>query len=132
MTGYRVTNTGSAKVRDMDILGETIDEVVLAGGDATRINSIRFTVEDPSAAQVQARESAVMDALAKADQFATLTGVTRGSLLFITESGGGVPVVLDFARMEAAAFADSIATPISVGELEVQVSVQMVFAIGSQ
>ena len=131
LTGYRVSNTVTAKIRDLDIVGATIDEVVLAGGDATRINSIRFTVEDTSAAQVQARESAVLDALAKADQFATLTGVTRGNLLFITESGGSMPVVQDFARMEAAAFADSAATPISDGELELQVSVQVVFAIGS-
>ena len=132
LTGYRVTNTVTAKIRDLDIVGETIDDVVLAGGDASRIQSIRFTVEDSSAAQVQARESAVIDALAKADQFATLTGVTRGNLLFITESSGGVPVVQDFARIEAAPFADGVATPISAGELEVQVSVQAVFAIGSQ
>ena len=132
LTGYRVTNTVTAKVRDLDILGETIDEVVLAGGDASRIQSIRFTVEDSSAAQVEARENAVMDALAKAEQFAILTGVTRGSLLFITESGGGVPQVMDFARMEGApAVAFDVATPISAGELEVQVSVQVVFAIGS-
>jgi uncharacterized protein YggE len=131
LTGYRVSNTVTAKIRDLNIVGATIDEVVLAGGDATRINSIHFTVEDTSAALVQARESAVLDALAKADQFATLTGVTRGNLLFITESGGSMPVVQDFARMEAAAFADSAATPISAGELELQVSVQVVFAIGS-
>ena len=132
LTGYRVTNTVTAKIRDLDIVGDTIDEVVLAGGDASRIQSIRFTVEDSSAAQVQARESAVMDALAKADQLAALTGVTRGNLLFITESGGGVPVAQDFARAEAAAFSGAVATPISVGLLEVQVSVQMVFGIASQ
>jgi uncharacterized protein YggE len=131
LTGYRVTNTVTAKVRDMDIVGATIDAVVVAGGDASRIQSIRFTVEDSSAAKDQARENAVMDALAKADQFATLTGVTKGDLMFITESGGGVPVVKDFARMEGAMLADSVATPISAGELEVQVSVQLVFAIGS-
>lgn len=129
--GYRVTNNVTAKVRDLDIVGATIDDVVRAGGDASRIDSIQFTVEDSSVAHVQARERAIVDALAKADQFATLTGVTRGSLLFATESGGGVPVVREFAKMEFGAVADSVATPISAGELEVQVSVQMVFAIGS-
>jgi hypothetical protein len=130
--GYRVTNNVTAKVRDLEILGDTIDEVAAAGGDATRIDGIQFTVEDSSAAQTQAREKAVLDALAKANQFATLTGVTRGSLVFATESGGGVPLVRDFAKMELGAVADSAATPISAGELEIQVSVQMVFAIGSQ
>lgn len=131
LTGYRVTNTVTAKLRDLDTVGETIDEVVKAGGDASRIQSIRFTIENSSAAQVQAREKAVMNALAKADQFAALTGVARGNLLFITESGGGVPVVKDFTRMEAATLVVSDSTPISAGELEVQVSVQMVFDIGS-
>ncbi|MDA0989022.1 MAG: SIMPL domain-containing protein [Chloroflexi bacterium] len=131
LTGYRVSNTVTAKIRDLDIVGATIDDVVRAGGDVTRINSIQFTVEDASAAQMQARESAVLDALAKADQFATLTGVTRGNLLFITESGSSVPQARSFDGMEAAVFADSAVTPVSAGELELQVSVQAVFAIGS-
>ncbi len=132
LTGYRVSNTVTAKIRDLDIVGATIDEVVQAGGDATRIQSIRFTVEDSSAANTQARESAVLDALAKADQFATLTGVARGNLLFITEIGSSMPSVRTIDGMEAAALADSFTTPISAGELELQVSVQAVFAIGSQ
>lgn len=131
LTGYRVSNTVTAKIRDLDIVGATIDDVVGAGSDATRINSIQFTVEDSSAAQVQARESAVLDALAKADQFATLTGVTRGNLMFITESGSSVPQARSFDGMESAAFADSAVTPVSAGELELQVSVQAVFAIDS-
>lgn len=130
LTGYRVSNSVTIKVRDLDILGVAIDEVVAAGGDATRINGIQFTIEDASAAQTQAREEAVLDALAKADQFANLTGVTRGSLLFITEAGGSVPVVYDYGvRAEGAFTADSAPTPISTGELEVQASVQAVFAI---
>ena len=132
LTGYRVNNTVNAKIRDLDIVGVTIDEVAQAGGDATRVNNIGFIVEDTGAAQIQAREIAVLDLIAKADQFASLTGVTRGNLLFITESSAPMPVVKDFARIEAAPSADSIVTPISAGEVQVRVSVQAVFAIGSQ
>jgi uncharacterized protein YggE len=131
LTGYRVSNTVTAKIRNLDDVGATIDDVVRAGGDATRINSIQFTVDDPSAAQVQARENAVLDTLAKADQFATLTGVTRGNLLFISESSSSKPQARSFEAMNAGAFADSAVTPVSAGELELQVSVQAVFAIGS-
>jgi len=107
--------------------------VAQAGGDATRIQSVRFSVEDSSAVQVQAREMAVLDALAKAKQFATLTGETRGNLLFISESGGSTPSVRSFDGMEASRLADSaVSTPVSAGELELQVSVQAVFAIGNQ
>ena len=122
---------GGSKISALEVVGTTRDDVVDVGGDAIRINSIQFIVEDASAARVQARENAVLDALAKADQFATLTGVTRGNLLFITESNGSVPQARSFVGMEAAAFADSAVTPISAGELELQISVQVVFAIGN-
>ena len=129
LTGYRVSNSVTVKVRDMDILGVTIDEVVAAGGDATRIDGIQFTIEDASVAQTQAREKAISDALVKAEQFASLTGVGRGSLLFITEVGGGAPAVYDYGVRAESFDAVSAPTSISTGELEVQVSVQAVFAI---
>jgi len=132
LIGYRVTNTVTAKVRDVDIVGQAIDDVVTAGGDDVRIHGIQFTIEDFSNAQVLAREGAVIDALAKADQFAALTGVTIGSLQFITESGGGQPAVSNL-RMESAAFAaDSYDIPISGGELEVKVVIQAIFDIVSR
>ena len=131
LTGYRVSNNVVAKVRDMDAVGVTIDDVVAAGGDATRIQSIQFTVDDPSAAQTQAREDAVLDAVAKAQQFATLTGVTRGALLYIAESGASAPVTYDYGVRAESFAADGASTPISLGEMEIHVYVQAVFAIAT-
>jgi len=131
LTGYRVSNTVIIKIRNLEIVGATIDDVVEAGSDAIRIQSIQFTVKDSSEAQVQARENAVLNALTKAAQFATLTGVTRGNLLYITESGGSTATARHLDGIEAVQFADSTVTPISAGELELQISVQVVFAIGN-
>ncbi|MBF8268172.1 MAG: hypothetical protein HW388_1680 [Dehalococcoidia bacterium] len=132
LTGYLVTNNVTAKVRDMEILGVTIDEVAETGGDATRIQSIQFIVDDPAAAQVQAREEAILDALSRAKQFATLTGATLGNLVYIAESGGSIPVAQDYAyKAMASGAAESAPTPISAGELELQVYVQAVFAVGT-
>lgn len=134
LTGYRVSNTLTAKVRDLDTIGTTIDEVATGGGDATRIQSIQFTVEDSSDAQTAAREAAILNAVAKADQFATLTGNSRGQLLYITESGSAVPTARSFdqAAFGGAEAAFDKVTPISTGELQIQVSVQAVFAIQAQ
>ena len=131
LVGYRVSNSTSVKVRDLNAVGSIIDEVATAGGDAIRINGIRFSVEDPKPLMVQMREEAVGDALAKAQQFASLTGVSVGRLVFISESGGGIPVVKDFARVqvEVAGFAAAPSTPISGGELELRMTVQAVFDI---
>ena len=127
--GYRVSNSVTAKIRDLDSIGEIIDAVVDAGGDATRVNNITFTVEELSPYQSQARELAVADAIAKAEQFANLAGVKKGNLIFITESGSSTPVSQAIG-VRAYAYADeSVATPISVGDLEVEVTVQTIFDI---
>ena len=131
IVGYRVTNTVNVKVRDLEAMGALIDQVSTAGGDLTRINSIRFTVEDTDQLATQAREAAVKQAMEKAQQFARLTGVTLGKLAYIAEVGANVPVVRDFAFEERVAPASAAPpTPISQGEMEITVTVQTLFAIG--
>ncbi|MDE2765139.1 MAG: SIMPL domain-containing protein, partial [Chloroflexota bacterium] len=46
LTGYRVENIVSVKVRDLERTGAVIDAVAAAGGDATRVDGISFDVED--------------------------------------------------------------------------------------
>jgi hypothetical protein len=125
--GYRVNNTASIKIRDMSDVGPTIDAVATAGGDVTRINGINFTVEDTEPFQEQLREDAVNDALSRAEHYATLAGVSVGPLVFLSESSGGAPVARDFVAR--AAFAEAAPTPIRGGELELNLSVQVVFSI---
>ena len=132
LVGYRVSNSVSVKIRELEAVGNVIDEVASAGGDATRINGISFTVEDPKPFMEQLREMAVIDAIAKADQFAFLTNVVRGSLVFISESGRGGSVVQNQSFDGHIAFAEAAPAPstsISGGELELQLSVQVVFGI---
>jgi len=129
LVGYMVSNSASIKIRNLDSVGAIVDDVAEAGRDATRINGISFTVEDPSPFMVSLREQAIMDALAKAHQFADVTGVALGRLVLISESGRGTPVVGPV--MENTLFAKSAAAPteISGGELEIRMTVQAVFDI---
>ena len=110
LAGYTVSNTASIKIRVLDNVGPIIDDVANAGGDATRINGISFTVEDPNPFMEDLRAAAVGDALAKAQHFADLTGVSLGSLIFIAEAGGRSPVVQDFGA-RGLAFAEAAAPP---------------------
>ena len=127
LVGYRVTNTLTVKVRDLDSIGPVIDGAVLGGGDAIRVNSVQFTVEDNTALEDQARLLALRDAVRKADVYAQELGVGRGKLQFVAETStpsfSGGNVVRAFAEASAAP------TPILAGELEVVVRVQTVFAI---
>ena len=132
LVGYRVRNSATVKLRDLDAVGEVIDEVVMAGGDNVRISDISFTLEDPKPKMAELREMAVADAKAKAEHLAELSDVTVGRLIYISEGASG-PSVRGFAEsdfgyayaMPAAARAPSI----SGGELRLSLSVQAGFAI---
>ena len=131
LIGYQVTNTLTIKVRDLNNMGNVIDGASEAADDLIRVNRISFTIEDTKPLQNEAREEAIADLLTKAATMAELAGVELGQLVYLTESGGGVPQ--SFARIESAAafgFADS-STSILAGELDVSVNVQAVFGIAN-
>jgi hypothetical protein len=130
IVGYEVTNTVTVKIRDIDATGRIIDAVAKAGGDLIRIHGVSFTVDDPSPYYVEARAEAVADATAKAKQLADLSGVQLGKPFYISEGGGytPTPIYRDYAMMSFEGGSVPI-TPISAGETEIILTVQMAFTI---
>ncbi len=130
LSGYTVSNDVVIKVRDIDAVGTIIDDVVDAGGDAARINGIDFSIEDPGAYTTDLREDAVNAAIENARHFATLTGVTLGKLVYVTEIGDE-PVVQGIAESRAFALPAAAAPPtgISGGSLDLTLTVRAGFAI---
>ena len=55
LVGYTVSNSARIKIRDVDAVGTIIDAVAEAGGDATRIDGINFSIEDPKPFMTQLR-----------------------------------------------------------------------------
>ncbi len=127
--GYRVTNKVTAKIREIDKVGAIIDAVAEAGGDLTRIDSIDFSVDDPSAYYGEARQEAMADAKAKAEQLAELAGVRLGKPTYISE-GISYPIY-PRVMMEMAVPAPALVveTPIMPGEMEISLTVQVAYAI---
>ena len=129
LTGYEVANTVQVVVREMDRASELLDGIVVAGGDLVRVDWIEFRIEDASPLAKEAREKAVKDAMAKAQELASYAGVTLGRLVYLSELGGQ-PAFSE--RMDEAVFASADAnasTPISPGVQQVQVTVKAVFAL---
>ena len=129
LSGYVVNNEISAKVRDLDRVGEIIDSAAEAGGDDIRINSIDFTLDDSSVYMNALREQAVTDAFTKASHYADLANVSLGPLMSLSESGAPSvrsAGVMDFG-MRAMSVAES--SPISSGQLDVALTVHMVFSV---
>ena len=131
ITGYIVNNTVQVTVRNIDVLGTVIDTAAATGGDLIRINSIQFTVGDSSVYGEQIRQLAAADALAKADLYARVMDVTLGPLVYLTELGSSVPMAkASPVAMEVAAQDIGFPrTPISAGDVNLSVTVQVVFAI---
>ena len=132
IVGYTVNNTVQVTVRDIDELGVVIDDAASTGGDLIRVNSIQFTVDDPTIFSKQIRQAAAADAAARADLYARAMGVTLGQLVYLAELSGSAPMAMSYdtgmrsAPMMAEAFAPS---PISGGDVMISVTVQAMFAI---
>ena len=80
----------SVKIRNLSDVGAIISGVTTRG--ANRINGPRFVVDDPDAAQTQAREEAIKKAKEKAETLAKAGDFRLGKVLSISDNfGGGYP-----------------------------------------
>ncbi len=127
--GYKVTNIITVEIREIDKTGTIIDAVTTAAGDLTRVQGISFTVDDSDAYYDEARQKAILDAMAKADQIASVANVTLGKPVYISDMSSTVPAIDYDMKYYVDAESAGATTPISVGETEISVTVQMVYAL---
>lgn len=129
LIGYRVTNEVRAKIRALDNAGAVIDAATAAGGDATVVNGLSFSIEDNAELLQMARTAAWNDAEAKARQLAQLAGVELGAAVSITESISYDTPPIYYDR-PSAAVGEGAVTPIESGSQDVTVVVSVLFTIG--
>ncbi|MEA2676408.1 MAG: uncharacterized protein QOJ81_549 [Chloroflexota bacterium] len=126
VTGYQAANSVSVTVRDLAQAGALIDAALAAG--ATSMDGLEFSVDDPSAAEEQARKLAMADAERRAETIAQAAGVKLGNVIGVVEGERGGPV--PFPAQRAMAFkAEAADTPVEAGSQEIVVSVSVAFAI---
>lgn len=82
---YRMVHQIQVELRDLDKLTDLLDAAAQAGGDNLYIYGTDFLYEDPTSLEPAAREKALDDAQAKAEDIARLAGVELGRLLTISE-----------------------------------------------
>jgi uncharacterized protein YggE len=127
LVGYRVSNTVTAKIRDIDSAGSVIDAAVVGTGDEIQVSGVSFSIEDDEELISAARDAAWQDARAKAQQLADLAGLELGDAVMISESVAGVsPQPLYRAAFEDS-IAQSVETPIEAGQQQVAVTLQVRF-----
>ncbi len=102
VSGYVASTQLSARLRTWESAAAIIGSVVSAGGDDTRINGLEPGFANPAAVALRARELAWADALAKAEQLASLAGSRLGRVVTIDE-GPPAPSPVPVALARAAA-----------------------------
>ena len=134
LRGYRVTQQAAVLVTELKSAGDAVNAAVTTGGNAVRVRDIRLKIGDPDAAQARARQDAVDQATAKAQEYADATGQDLGDVLTlrevstaaqsaITEQG----IALDAARATKA-YAP-VPMPIRAGRADLGVTVQVVWEL---
>jgi uncharacterized protein len=128
ITGYTLSNGVAITVRDLDKVGDAIDNSLAAG--ATTFDGVTFRVSDPATAQKQARTDAMTLAKADADTLAAAAGVTITGVQSISETTAQTPYPVYYGALPAAGGAKDVATPVQVGTTDVTITVSVVYLIG--
>jgi uncharacterized protein YggE len=85
ITGYEVTNTIVADIRDITMVGKVLDAALANGANV--ISSLNFYASNTAAARAKAITDAITKSRAEADVAARAAGGTIGSLLELSVSG---------------------------------------------
>lgn len=127
ISGYRAGNSIDVKIRKIDTASNVLALIANTGGEATRINSINYSIEDDSQLVKDARARAFNDAKDRADQYAQLSGLTLGKVISISEvPAGGTPPPPP-SPMPRAAMAEAV--PLEPGQQTVGFSVTVVWEL---
>ena len=127
ITGYQATQQVVLSYRKVDEAGKALDTLVQNDG-ATNA-SLQFSLEDPKAAQADARAKAIADARAKAQAMADAAGVKVGSVLSVSDQSSSVGPYQAYDRSTAGAPA-AAQTQIPVSDLDIVIHVTVQFSIG--
>ncbi len=124
ITGYRATNAIRVKIHPADTASRLLAVIVGTGGDATRINSVSYSVADDSQLVKDARAHAFQDAKERAAQYAQLSGLGLGKVISISEASAGAgPATTPAPRMMPTA------VPLEPGQQTVSFSVTAVWEL---
>lgn len=128
LTGYQVTETLDVKVRDTSKAGDLLAGVGDKG--ASQVSGLNFTIDDQKALEQQARDKAIADARAQAEQLAKSLGVSIVRVVSFSENGGG-PIY--YAKSAGAGVAmDSAAAPapqVPMGQNKITSNVNITYEI---
>lgn len=127
--GYDVSQNVMVKVRDIARAGEFLKGITDKG--ITNVSGLQFSIDDPSALEVEARTLAIEDARKKADKLASDLGVKiKGVVSFGEDNYGGGPMYYGSAEAKSSdGFGGGVVPNLPVGESVVTSNVYVTYEI---
>jgi len=126
LAGYEITQSLQVKIRDLDKIGQIIQDATDAG--ANQIGNLSFVIDNEDEFKKQAREEAINKAKAKAKELADQLGVNLVRIVDFYESGQ-TPVFYDNYAMKEAIGAGGGTPQIETGENKIEISVSITYEI---
>ena len=123
ISGFQITHTVNVTARDIDGLGQLLDDVVAAG--ANNLYGITFLTTEPGDTATEARGRAIDDARTKAEELADAAGLTLGRILAISEGVSPIGPVYDSAK----AGGQGAGAPIAPGTNAITAAVEILFEL---
>ncbi|MBW2092871.1 MAG: SIMPL domain-containing protein [Deltaproteobacteria bacterium] len=122
--GYVVRNNIVLETKELDRLGAFIDEATLAG--ANRLGSLAFSHDRGVELKRKAAVKALNQALKDAESLAAAAGLSIKKVFKITYGPRETPVLRSYM---VKAKAQSIRTPIEIGDISIEASVHVILEI---
>lgn len=126
ITGYSVSESLNATLNQLRRAGAQIDAAVHAGGNAVTVDGVSLNLTSTGPLMAAARASAVADAKAQAQQFASALNEPLGPVISISPVQQQPVAPLEFGADSTAAGRRPV--PISPGTQQLSVSITVVYA----
>jgi len=128
LVGYEVSQTLETKTKELEKIGDLIDEATKAG--ANQVNSFNLSIENEGEFKKEAREKAIVAAKEKASNISNQLGVELTKIINFNEQTSfpryNYAIEQEFAVKDSA---KSIAPSIEGGENKIEVSVNITYQI---
>ncbi|MBP2001430.1 uncharacterized protein YggE [Paenibacillus shirakamiensis] len=129
LKGYNAYHTLQVKYRQLDKIGQLLDDATKAG--ANQIDNVRFTVENPDQYQEQVINKALANAELKAGIIAKGVKRTLGTVLSVSQNDVIAAPVYErsMTELSKASSADTAATAVETGQVKVNTSLSVQYEL---
>ncbi len=127
--GYRSEHQLAISLRELAAAGRVLGEALAAGGDDVRLDGVSFEVDDDTPLRERARVAAWADAVARAEQLASLAGRALGTVGEITEQSGFSPGPVMPMMMGKRRAMDAVEVGVQPGSVGVEVTLAVQWAL---